>query len=108
MAVPLRCAASQRLAGKGLFRSGGLRPPQGHRHQKSRTAAGKSETCRASEWQSHLHSVIDEFIKATASYVPDVNLMLYFFRSPTSFSVLFSFDWPSIDWKAREPCSSLE
>ncbi len=32
---------------------------------------------------------------------PDVDFVVYFFRFPGSFSVLSSFDWPSIDWKAR-------
>jgi hypothetical protein len=34
--------------------------------------------------------------------------VLYFFRSPDSLSVLVSFDWPSIDWKAGELFSSRE
>jgi hypothetical protein len=38
----------------------------------------------------------------------ETNFVLYFFRFPSSLSVLVSFDWPSIDWKARELCSSRE
>jgi hypothetical protein len=32
----------------------------------------------------------------------NIYFVLYFFRFPSSLSVLASFDWPSIDWKARE------
>src|SRR5882724_879243 len=52
MALPLRCAASLRLAGTGSS-SFGVSDP-GHRPVEIKEAhIGKSQTCRASEWQSH-------------------------------------------------------
>ena len=37
-----------------------------------------------------------------------IYFVLYFFRFRSSLSVPVSFDRPSIDWKARELCSSRE
>jgi len=51
MAWPRRFAASLRLAGSQLFFFLGS-PTRGHRPLDSRGPIGKSETCRASAWQS--------------------------------------------------------